>query len=332
MQKYLPSKKFLYTLLAVLFAILLVWGVNSLANRVDKGNNSEIGTINEKESEIFKQVLAVDSDEDGLKDWEEALWKTDPDIKDTDSDGTTDGQEINDNRDPLKKAPGDEFDPLIIAENKKSEAEFKKLTQTDQLAQTFFSQYIASKNNGTLSKTNKQIILDTAVSQVASTNNVTKYTKANLRISTNNSAEALKAYGNSITVGAQNNSKETIRQELSVLATAIDEEDPNELKNLEGAIKLYETIINTYLIMEVPSELTTVHLDIINNLSAIKNDVEKMKLIFSDALQAILAIDDYKKSVEKLRENFSNLGKYFQSKDIVFKENDPGYKLFNVVK
>ena len=48
-----------------------------------------------------------DSDGDGLRDWEEALWRTDPQNSDSDGDGTPDGEEIRRNRDPLKRGPKD---------------------------------------------------------------------------------------------------------------------------------------------------------------------------------------------------------------------------------
>ena len=46
-------------------------------------------------------ALAIDSDHDGLRDWEEVLWKTDSKIADTDGDGTNDGDEVKAGRNPL---------------------------------------------------------------------------------------------------------------------------------------------------------------------------------------------------------------------------------------
>ncbi len=48
-----------------------------------------------------------DSDQDGLSNDEEALYKTDPLDKDSDDDGYTDGVEVESGYDPLKPAPGD---------------------------------------------------------------------------------------------------------------------------------------------------------------------------------------------------------------------------------
>src|SRR3990167_6963602 len=59
-------------------------------------------------------LLAKDGDSDGLKDWEEQLWKTDPYNPDTDGDGTGDGQEIKLGRNPVLAGPNDKFDSETI--------------------------------------------------------------------------------------------------------------------------------------------------------------------------------------------------------------------------
>ena len=50
-----------------------------------------------------------DSDQDGLSNDEEALYKTDPLNKDTDGDGYSDGVEVESGYNPLKPAPGDKL-------------------------------------------------------------------------------------------------------------------------------------------------------------------------------------------------------------------------------
>ncbi len=52
-------------------------------------------------------VALKDTDKDGLKDWEEALWKTDPSNPDTDGDGSSDGEEVQGDRNPIRKGPDD---------------------------------------------------------------------------------------------------------------------------------------------------------------------------------------------------------------------------------
>ncbi len=63
--------------------------------------------IADTSSVIKNKILEKDTDNDNLKDWEEALWKTDPRVADTDGDGTNDGAEIKSQRNPLVAGPND---------------------------------------------------------------------------------------------------------------------------------------------------------------------------------------------------------------------------------
>ena len=56
---------------------------------------------------IGQNQLLEDGDGDGLKSWEEIIWKTDPKSSDTDGDGASDGDEIKQGKDPLVKGGGD---------------------------------------------------------------------------------------------------------------------------------------------------------------------------------------------------------------------------------
>lgn len=55
-----------------------------------------------------KDLYAGDTDGDGLKDWEEVLWKTDPNNSDTNGNGIPDGEEVNLGKNPLTSLPFDE--------------------------------------------------------------------------------------------------------------------------------------------------------------------------------------------------------------------------------
>ena len=57
--------------------------------------------------------IFLDSDQDGLSDAEERMYRTDPNNPDTDGDGYSDGTEIKSGYNPLKPAPGDK----IIGDN-----------------------------------------------------------------------------------------------------------------------------------------------------------------------------------------------------------------------
>src|SRR3989338_96932 len=103
----MPSRKFILTILA----LALVGGaVFYVATRTPK--TETVYRTPEESVAKAAAILAKDADNDGLKDWEEELWGTDPKQPDTDGDKTPDGEEIRLGRDPLKPAPDD----LLAAE------------------------------------------------------------------------------------------------------------------------------------------------------------------------------------------------------------------------
>lgn len=73
----------------------------------------------------------ADDDRDGLKNFEEALWKTDPKNSDTNGDGISDGKEVAAGRDPLTGLSLDQSAPARPLSSKLSATEiFEKYRQT----------------------------------------------------------------------------------------------------------------------------------------------------------------------------------------------------------
>jgi len=111
-----PSLKKL-PLIPVLVAIFLAIGLILFINAYSKKEAfSQFNLFGGNEAVVESQNK--DSDNDGLKDWQEDLYKTDSNNPDTDGDGYLDGEEINSSHNPLVKAPGDEqmFYPLPIGD------------------------------------------------------------------------------------------------------------------------------------------------------------------------------------------------------------------------
>jgi len=123
---------------AVILAVLLILFIGVYAK---KDAFSQINLFGSNETLIQSQ--STDSDNDGLKDWQEALFKTEPNNPDTDSDGYLDGEEIDSGHNPLVKAPGDMnlFYPMPLGDK-------YNITQkvlSDENIDTLFASYFSQK-------------------------------------------------------------------------------------------------------------------------------------------------------------------------------------------
>ena len=88
---------------------------------------------------LLKVDPELDTDGDGLKDWQEALWQTDKNNTDTDGDGTSDGQEVGEGRNPTNGS----IEDTLQLENYEYTGSF-----TQQVSQNLFSQYNILKQEG----------------------------------------------------------------------------------------------------------------------------------------------------------------------------------------
>jgi len=336
MHKYLPSKRFSLTLLSIILALVIIYGVSFFV-KSEKSAPKLAATENNTRVQEF---IALDSDGDELKDWEEALWKTDPKNADTDGDGTGDGLEIKANRDPLKantaksgETPTDLFDVEVVAANKKADEDFAKLSQTDQLARTFFSQYIASKSasGATLNNSNKQIILDTAISKIE-TPAIKKYYATDIKITDNLSTTSLKEYGNKLGQAFfTGTAVEKVANELDTITKAAETQDEKVLDDLDPIIESYNNTITKILMISVPRDATFIHLKFLNDLLSLKTSLEEIKKMFSDPVQAISGMERYKTSTANIKADLTKIKSYFSEKKIIFNQNEYGYILLSII-
>lgn len=129
-QKYLPSKTFTIYMSGALGLFIIIFSISYFTD-----NNS---SIFKKKSNLQVEnptVLALierDTDGDSIKDWEEALWGTDKNNKNTF--GMADSTYIENKKKELN-----------IEE---TEASDKVLTETERFSREFFTAYTAMKASG----------------------------------------------------------------------------------------------------------------------------------------------------------------------------------------
>ena len=148
-KKYLPSKNFLIALSAAIIIVVLAIIFNYWKPSTTKIENNNLVVAGANAS---SSAMDIDSDNDGLPDWKEALYGTNPHNPDTDGDGTPDGMEVAENRDPLKantapkgQQPNDMLDPALIAKDQAMTQQYESLNATQKMAEDLMSNIIASQ-------------------------------------------------------------------------------------------------------------------------------------------------------------------------------------------
>ena len=314
----------------ILIAALLVGGAFFIAEYRNK-----------KAEPIYKDALSVssgsenpdtisaqnkDTDNDGLKDWEEVLLGTDIRNGDTDSDGTADGKEVADKRNPLVAGPKDKLSATATTDLTKQN---EVLDPLDALSRQFFAKYMELSKLG-ISKDllNRQELINTAVGSIPF-ESPTTYTTATILVKADNSALSIKNYGNEVGNAFKKNINPNTRNEGIIAKEALDREDPSILKEIDPIIVSYTKILTALRTIQAPQALATLHVELVNGMSAGLFAAQSFRDSGNDPVKSLQGAQSYQVSQQQLYNSIIDIRAYITFLGISYTEGEGGYQLFS---
>lgn len=273
---------------------------------------------------IFNDLANKDSDSDGLKDWEEALWKTDPKNPDTDGDGTLDGDEVKLGRNPAVAGPNDSIADHPISGPANPSLTDPKLTETDRFARSVFTKYMTLKQGGMPMTGDNQASLVQSMLQDQSLDvDATVYSKKDFTL-TSDSDLSLKQYGNSMAHILMTYS--IASKDAGVIArNSIDHNNPDEIAEMDPLIKSYDTILTQIRKVKVPPSALNVHIGLVNSLSDLLATIKSMRAMYVDPLRSLKGFTHYVEIMPVMIKSLADLRDFFPKKNISFELGEEGY-------
>lgn len=256
----------------------------------------------------------MDSDNDGLRDWEEELYHTDPLNPDTDGDGYLDGEEVNSGHNPLVKAPGDKlsFYPLPLGK----QYNVTEKIFNDEALHELFTSYLSQKaeylqnhpeitnpqefldftKDSTIEEIVKRSLSQSYASLIGeNSENVSeipeifdiKISDEQIKISEDNSKEAIKLYLSKVTDWL--NSDIFFFQEKSLQAVT-EALQNNDFSKIDKLIQVNDSWINTTKEITVPSSWKEIHKEGLRIIILTRNIFISIRDIKNDPLKAYYAV------------------------------------------
>lgn len=322
--------------ISIIIAVFILSTSLYISKKSDTRNSISINTY--KESEVLQDKSTTeekgDTDSDGLYDWEETLWNTDPTDNDSDDDGTLDGQEIVEKRNPLIKGPNDTLSKTIAEDTKKIDTEPK--SNTDKLAREFINEYINLKQLGLLEdKKSVEVIMQNMARNSIVDIKLKNYEIKDIKVFESDSIEDIRKYG--LSLGNIFNKYKNIysTNELEILSNSLNKENlddsgEEEIVKLEKISKDYESFFKEIIILRVPSPLAKEHLAFVNAIEHTKNIVSALSKAFSDSTLALSALPKYNETSKDLILSTKNIRLKIENYGIMYDDKESGYVLFNL--
>jgi len=301
-------------LVAIFLAIILILFVNAYSKREAF---SKFNLWGGKETIVESQTK--DSDNDGLQDWQEDLYKTDYLNPDTDGDGYLDGEEINSGHNPLVKAPGDTqmFYPLPIGD----QYNITKKVLSEKTMQSIIDSYLAQKaeylndhpnisSQETFTASVKTSTIQEMFLRALSDSYPTLLEEAektisempeifdieindkDIEISENNSQEAIKSY--LAAVSAILNADNFLLQEKSLQAISSAFENA-DFSQLDAIIKANDEKIERAKAINVPSSWKEIHKEGLKLTLILRNIFVSFRDLPNDPIKAYVALPKLEK-------------------------------------
>ncbi len=318
---YLPSKIFIQSVLSVAIASILV-GIVYFWPVENSGTSLEPQKVRDEAVQLIAANLEKDSDGDGLKDWEETLWKTNLFNKDTDGDGTEDGEEVKKGRNPATTGPNDKIETQLTQRNE-IVGSTENPSSTDRLAQDIFAQYLLKKQQGSeITPADRQQIINSAITRSGGVLNSPQFTLGDIK-TTGDSPDSYRVYGNALGKAIAQNLVSS-ENEAIIMKRALEENNPEELKKIDTIIDSYRKTLNVVLLVPAPTTIAQAHLRFINATQTIIDATVSMRMVFEDPVSALQAISSYQTTQSELERTLREIKSFFLLNKVFFQNSEYG--------
>ncbi|MDO8560886.1 MAG: hypothetical protein Q7R91_01585 [bacterium] len=277
--------------------------------------------------------LNRDSDNDGLKDWEEKIYATDPANADTDGDSTPDGQELKDGRNPLKPGPDDKLEiPLPQPENNNKTELLASSIASKSLTKIVIQAANGESVNNALDEFKDPKEIDNLIASLGKEQPLDKVIQPQLKeliTTADNSPEAVKKYFNTI-AKIQLVNFLNMESDISILYLAQSSGNVKAFRRLDANIATIEKVIAEIKQTPVPTKWVSFAKNLVWYLSKTLAAVKILRDTENDPVSSLLILQGR----IQLIDDFANLYQdtKLQLTGIDFSENEPAYGLFLKIK
>ena len=254
---------------------------------------------------LAEGASAIDSDNDGLKDWEEALWGTNINNSDSDGDGYDDAAEIKSSFDPLDKLSSEKTGKKKEISGQIGQGDYfdygEQPNLTQMMARNISAKMVGNEDGNLPDLSNPLSLVDesnnTELARFIASLNV-KIPEKEFIVSPDNGAEAIKKYLEEIkTLFSKNISFGKSGEDLFITAAMT-----NDFSEIDNNIAYFDRIVYKMKTISVPSVFLQFHKKQAELWLATRNVFEGIKATNKDPLRAILAAKEYERISREMKD------------------------------
>src|SRR3989339_375785 len=199
---------------------------------------------------------------------------------------------------------------------------------TDTVATTLISNYIALKQNGSLTGESAQKLIDQTIEYVEKNSSQTALiSESGLNIVSDNGKTSISQYGENLGMIFKTNKPKVVRNEMEIITQIVESKDSNKMSDLNTIIAVYEKILAELIKMPVPKSFVKAHLDMTNGVKGMIMALTEIKSVLSDPVKSLSAMELYQEGSTIFIQAKQATNIFIIQNNIVYKQGTGGYYL-----
>ena len=281
--------------------------------------------------ELLVSYASKDSDSDGLPDWEEALYGTDPNNAHSVNPNQTDREAV---AQGLVKTSFATATSTPVDGKSLGSIEAGPTTLTDQFAKTLFGQYLKTRGNSQRPPSSEEIarFVEEGVKELKAGQSVQNTFNLGQVHVVGSGPDALLAYASDAEKAMAQSNIADEKTELDYFSDAVNNNDARAVTHVANYARAYGQMGKALMQINVPKEVASSHLALANALMHLSDSVLSMSMIQSDPLRAMLGMAEYKDDVTSVASVLKQVHVVFMAENVVPAVGDSGWSFYHTAE
>ena len=277
-----------------------------------------IDTVTAESSEaLLRAYAAKDSDADGLQDWQETLYGTDPENPTSFRADLKDGEAANQGL----------LTPRSFESTNETSTDFPSAAAapsslTERFAQKFLAQYLTTRGANPPTEEEMLSFIKEAVAELQATRAATTaFTSSEVMISNS----TLESYASAAERAMRQNAVPADKTDLDYFALALEKDDAASLAKLKSISGGYAAVAAGLMEVNVPQDAAAAHLGLCNALMRMSVATDDLAALTDDPIRALLGIGGYQQYEAELANAYARMHEVLAAGGAVIPEGTEGY-------
>ncbi len=280
---------------------------------------------------LLKSYATKDSDSDGLPDWQESLYGTDPANPESVKIGVLDGDAVKQGL--VKPKVAGAGAPTGTNGTTSTVGGVAENTVTAQFARQFFTDYL-NKYGGFVALSDDELTVFTQAEVqklIDKTDVKNTYAASQVSVSGTGNA-AIRSYLSLTDTSLNTFSFAKEKAELLYMEDAIQRNDTSALKKVQGIGKVYTSMSKALIKIKVPTELRAAHLRVVNALAALGIITTDMGTSDTDPVRSLMGLMRYQEATDEVTASLDALYSVLSTGGAMPTEGEAGFEFYSIAK